>query len=85
MSTSQPFWPHGLIKTPLLEALYLAAYTPYKNLSEAHHKLHSTLALMQVLFYSSMFPISENYIVNAQEPLIHKSYPKPCDIVVSVL
>jgi hypothetical protein len=51
MSTSQPFWPHGLIKTPLLEALYLAAYTPYKNLSEAHHKLHSTLALMQVLFY----------------------------------
>jgi hypothetical protein len=73
MSTSQPFRPHGFIKTPLLEALYLAAYTPSKKLREAHRKVHSTLSLMQAILYSSLFLITKNYVVNAQEPTIHKS------------
>jgi hypothetical protein len=69
MSTFQP---HGLIKTPLQEALYQRASIPTPS---TNSKDYESLALLKVLLYTQLFTAADNFVVNSQQ--------QSADIVVS--
>jgi hypothetical protein len=82
--SSSAFRPHGLIKSPIEEALYHRAHIANVYTGIADPKEHETSALMEVILYSNVFTSSENFIVNSQQPPTTQS-DKKCDIVIRYL
>jgi hypothetical protein len=66
---------------------FLKAYTLPPTKTSPRPITDSTPPLPSCKSFSTphCFLSAKDYTVNAQEPRIHKSYSKPCDIVVSLL
>jgi hypothetical protein len=82
--SSLAFRPYGLIRSLIEEALYHRAHIANVYTGIANPKEHETSALIEVILYSNVFTIRDNFIVNSQLPPVPKS-KKKCDIVVRYL
>lgn len=82
--SSSTFRPHGLIRSPIEEALYHRAHIANVYSGLADPKEYETSALMEVILYSNVFTSHDNFIVNSQQPPATES-DKKCDIVVRYL
>jgi hypothetical protein len=82
--SSSTFRPHRLIKSPIEEALYYRAHIANVYSGLADPKEHETSALIEVILYSHVFTIYDNFIVNSQQPPTTDS-EKKCNIIVRYL
>jgi hypothetical protein len=82
--SSLAFRPYRLIKNSVKKALYHRAYIANVYTKIADPKEHKTSAFIEVIFYSNIFTIYNNFIVNSQQPSAPQS-DKKCNIVIRYL
>jgi hypothetical protein len=62
---SSAFRPYGLIRSLIEEALYHRAYITNVYTRIANPKEHETSTLIEVILYSNVFTIHDNFIINS--------------------
>jgi len=83
MSSTAPFRPHGLIKTPMQQQFYNKAHLANVFTGIADPKEHATVALMEVILYGNIF--TEDYFAVTSEQPPNPDSSKRCDLVVNYL
>ncbi|KAK0111102.1 hypothetical protein ONS95_001478 [Cadophora gregata] len=83
MSSTTPFSPHGLIKTPMQQQFYNRAHLANVSTGIADPKEHATVALMEVILYRNIFT-EDHFAVTSEQPPSPDS-SKRCDLVVNYL
>ena len=84
MASMAAFHPHGLIRTPIEQMLYLKAHIANATTGIADPKEHETVALMTEILYSNVFTTRENFAIRNEQPPTPTSKSR-CDIVVRYL
>jgi hypothetical protein len=84
MASTTAFRPHGLIKSPIEQALYHRAHIANVYTGIADPKEYETVALMTAVLYSNIFTTRENFVVSPEQPPTPTS-DRRCDIVIRYL